>query len=102
MSAVATGRVRRRPSSCRPTSAADIYVANSGTTMRFLTALCALGQGRYRLDGIPRMRQRPMEDLLAALRGLGVHAFSEAGNGCPPIVVESDGSLHGPGTKIRG
>ena len=43
-----------------------------------------------------------MEDLLAALCGLGVHAFSEAGNGCPPIVVESEGFLRGPGTRIRG
>jgi 3-phosphoshikimate 1-carboxyvinyltransferase len=85
-----------------PTSAADIFVANSGTTMRFLTALCALGHGRYRLDGIPRMRERPMKDLLAALRSLGVRAFSETGNGCPPIVVDSDGSLKGPGTRIRG
>src|SRR5262249_8118042 len=33
-----------------PASAANIFVANSGTTMRFLTALCALGHGRYRLD----------------------------------------------------
>jgi 3-phosphoshikimate 1-carboxyvinyltransferase len=85
-----------------PASTADIFVANSGTSMRFLTALCALGHGRYRLDGVPRMRERPMEDLLAALRGLGVRALSEAGNGCPPIVVESDGFLKGPGTRIRG
>src|SRR6266481_7934981 len=60
-----------------PASAADIFVANSGTTMRFLTALCALGHGRYRFDGIPRMRERPMDDLLAALRSLGVRAFGE-------------------------
>jgi 3-phosphoshikimate 1-carboxyvinyltransferase len=85
-----------------PAAAADIFVGNSGTTMRFLTALCALGHGRYRLDGVPRMRERPMEDLLAAVRSLGVHAFSEAGNGCPPVVVESEGSLKGPGTRIRG
>jgi 3-phosphoshikimate 1-carboxyvinyltransferase len=85
-----------------PAASADLFVANSGTTMRFLTALCALGRGPYRLDGIPRMRERPIEDLLSALRGLGVQARSEGGNGCPPVVIESKGFLQGPGTTIRG
>src|SRR5262245_9098927 len=57
-----------------PAPEADLFVGNSGTTMRFLTAMVSLGQGRYRLDGVPRMRERPIEDLLAALRTLGVHA----------------------------
>src|SRR5277367_1397009 len=69
--------------------------------MRFLTALVSLGHGRYRLDGIPRMRERPIEDLLCALRQLGVRAFSEAGNGCPPVIVESQG-LKGGNVRIRG
>lgn len=85
-----------------PADLADIFVANSGTAMRFLTGLCALGHGRYRLDGTSRMRERPVEDLLSALRGLGVKAYSEEANGCPPVVVESDGWLPGPGTVIRG
>jgi 3-phosphoshikimate 1-carboxyvinyltransferase len=86
-----------------PANSADIFVANSGTTMRFLTALCALGRGRYRLDGIPRMRERPIEDLLSALREWGVNAYSEAGNGCPPVIVESNGLLPGyGGATIRG
>ena len=85
-----------------PAASADLFVANSGTTMRFLTALCALGRGPYRLDGIPRMRERPIEDLLSALRGLGVQARSEGGNGCPPVVIEAKGFLQGPGTTIRG
>ena len=50
-----------------PPPTADLFVANSGTTMRFLTAMVALGHGRYRLDGVPRMRERPIEDLLDAL-----------------------------------
>jgi 3-phosphoshikimate 1-carboxyvinyltransferase len=84
-----------------PATSADLFVANSGTTMRFLTALCAVGNGRYRLDGVPRMRERPIEDLLVALRECGVNARSEVGNGCPPVVIETHG-LSGPGTTVRG
>src|SRR6185437_8054667 len=84
-----------------PTSEANLFVANSGTSMRFLTALVSLGHGRYRLDGVPRMRERPIGDLLEALCQLGVRAYSEAGNGCPPVVVETDG-LPGGRVSIRG
>jgi 3-phosphoshikimate 1-carboxyvinyltransferase len=81
-----------------PAARADLFVANSGTTMRFLTAMVALGHGSYRLDGVPRMRQRPLEDLLAALRQLGVNARSEQNNGCPPVVVQANGL---PGGKVE-
>jgi 3-phosphoshikimate 1-carboxyvinyltransferase len=83
-----------------PTGQAELFVANSGTTIRFLTALVALGVGRYRLDGIPRMRERPIQDLLDALQQLGVDAYSEAGNGCPPVVVSSRG-LNGGEVRVR-
>ncbi len=85
-----------------PADVADIFVGNSGTTMRFLTALCAIGKGRYRLDGVPRMRERPIEDLLAALRDCGVNAYSESANGCPPVVVEGNGWFKGHGAFIKG
>jgi 3-phosphoshikimate 1-carboxyvinyltransferase len=78
----------------------ELFVANSGTTMRFLTAMVALGTGRFRLDGIPRMRQRPIEELLEGLRQLGVDAVSEFGNGCPPVVVEARG-LHGGHVAVK-
>jgi len=42
-----------------PAHEANLFVANSGTSLRFLTALVATGQGTFRLDGTPRMRQRP-------------------------------------------
>jgi 3-phosphoshikimate 1-carboxyvinyltransferase len=84
-----------------PATSADLYVANSGTTMRFLTALVSLGQGHYRLDGVPRMRERPIGDLLLALEQLGVQAHSEAGNRCPPVRIDG-GSWRGGRIGIRG
>lgn len=53
--------------------------------------MLATRPGEYRLDGVPRMRQRPMQELLDALQQLGVDARSEAGNGCPPIRIRSTG-----------
>jgi 3-phosphoshikimate 1-carboxyvinyltransferase len=84
-----------------PAAQADLFVGNSGTCMRFLTAMVSLGVGRYRLDGVPRMRERPIEDLLSALQQLGVHARSEHNNGCPPVIVEAHG-LDGGRTRIKG
>lgn len=84
-----------------PHSQADLFVANSGTTIRFLTAMLAATQGRYRLDGIERMRQRPIGDLLEALSQLGANCRSETNNGCPPVVIESRG-LTGGVARIRG
>ncbi len=80
---------------------ADLFVGNSGTTMRFLTAALPLGHGRYRIDGVPRMRQRPISPLIAALNDLGANARSELDSGCPPIVVQADG-LPGGRTRMAG
>ncbi len=80
-----------------PAHQADLYVGNAGTAARFLTPMLALGRGRYRLDGNARMRQRPIEPLLAALRLFGVRVRSEHGTGCPPIVMEADGL---PGGRV--
>jgi 3-phosphoshikimate 1-carboxyvinyltransferase len=84
-----------------PAHDADLFVGNSGTTMRFLAALVSLGHGRYRLDGVARMRERPIEDLLSALRHLGVKASSERNNGYPPVLIETLG-LRGGQVVIRG
>src|SRR6476620_2982087 len=53
-----------------PASNAQLFVGNSGTASRFLTAMLSLGSGPYRVDGIERMRQRPIGDLLSALQQL--------------------------------
>lgn len=73
----------------------EIYVGNSGTSMRFLTALAALRRGRTRLDGNERMRMRPMDPLLRSLIDLGVEAHSQDGTGNPPVIVESRGAWGG-------
>ncbi len=74
-----------------PAKESKLFVGNSGTTVRFLTAMLGLGQGRYELDGIARMRERPIQDLLSALHDLGVTAKSENGTGCPPVTIHADG-----------
>lgn len=84
-----------------PSVAADLFCGNSGTTIRFLTAMVTLGHGRYRLDGIARMRERPVADLLDALNQLGANSASERKNGCPPIVIQADG-LAGGTSQVRG
>src|SRR5687767_12085861 len=81
-----------------PALEADLYCANSGTTLRFLTALVTLGHGSFRLDGVERMRQRPVEDLLRALNQLGALAAAENGDGCPPVVVHANGLGGGEAT----
>lgn len=69
----------------------DIFIGNSGTTIRFLTAaLSALG-GQYRLHGVPRMHQRPIGDLVDALLELGCDVKTESPGGCPPVSIDSGG-----------
>ena len=84
-----------------PVDRADLYVANSGTTVRFLTAMLTLGHGVYRLDGTARMRERPIRDLLDALRQLGAQATSELATGCPPVVVQAQ-NLRGGCAVVAG
>lgn len=84
-----------------PAREASLDVANSGTSLRFLTAMLATGRGTYHLDGTPRMRQRPVADLLAALNGLGADARSDLGTGCPPVTIKATG-LDGGFAFVKG
>ena len=72
-----------------PNPSGELFVENSGTTIRFLTAALALAGGVYRLDGVPRMRERPVGPLVDALKRLGVHIESESAGGCPPVRINS-------------
>ncbi len=79
-----------------PAAAAELFVGNAGTAARFLTAMLTLGHGRYVLDGEPRMRERPIGDLLDALAQLGAQAVSPTG--CPPVTVTASGLAGGRAT----
>lgn len=78
-----------------PATEADLFVGLSGTTMRFVTAALTLGHGRFRIDGISRMRKRPMKPLLSALNQLGSNAVGEIVDGFPPVIVTADGLAGG-------
>ena len=80
-----------------------LFIGNSGTTVRFLTAASCFVPGRTNvvLDGVARMRERPIRDLLGALLTLGVLAESVNGHGCPPVRVHG-GGLPGGSCRLRG
>ena len=74
---------------------AELNLENSGTSIRFLTAMCALGTGTFRLDGNARMRERPIAPLVDALKRAGVDVECELGTDCPPVLVKARGLAGG-------
>jgi len=74
-----------------PAAAARLNLENSGTSIRFLAAMVSLGSGEFTLDGNTRMQQRPIVDLVEALKTLGVDASCPAGTGCPPVTIVANG-----------
>src|SRR5512143_2462802 len=72
-----------------PAKKAELFIGNAGTAARFLSAFLTLGNGEYILDGEPRMRERPIGDLIDALNQLGVEM--EAKNNCPPVGIFAKG-----------
>jgi 3-phosphoshikimate 1-carboxyvinyltransferase len=77
---------------------ASLFCGNAGTTVRFLTALCALVPGTQIITGDQRMQARPIRDLVDALAGLGVEV--EATDGCPPVTIRS-GVLRGGTVRVQ-
>ena len=82
-----------------PADKAELFIGNAGTAARFLSAFLTLGNGEYILDGEPRMRERPIGDLVKALAELG--AKLETTNNYPPVKITADG-LPGGKTQIAG
>ncbi|HSB55520.1 MAG TPA: 3-phosphoshikimate 1-carboxyvinyltransferase, partial [Gemmatimonadales bacterium] len=77
------------------TCRSPLFLGNSGTSMRLLTAIAALVPGTSILTGSDRLRARPIQDLLDGLAQAGVAARSLDGNGCPPVAIEGGGLTGG-------
>ena len=95
-----------------PAAKAELFIGNAGTAARFLSAFLTLGNGEYILDGEPRMRERPIGDLVDSLTQLGAtisplsqrertEGEGETSQICPPIKITASG-LPGGKTKIAG
>ncbi|MBK8780760.1 MAG: 3-phosphoshikimate 1-carboxyvinyltransferase [Anaerolineales bacterium] len=89
-----------------PATKAELFIGNAGTAARFLSAFLTLGNGQYILDGEPRMRERPIGDLVEALAQLGcdIQPMQKAEGGmqiCPPVKITANG-LPGGKTTIAG
>lgn len=70
-----------------PVKSADLFLGNAGTAFRPLTAALALAGGAYHLSGVPRMHERPIGDLVDALRHLGADIAYLANDGYPPLQI---------------
>ena len=66
----------------------ELFLGNAGTAMRPLTAALAFSGGRYRLDGVARMRERPIGDLVEALNAAGARVGYLGTPGYPPLQIE--------------
>ncbi len=84
-----------------PTREAKLFAGNAGTVVRFMTAALTLGNGHYEIDGVERMRNRPIQELLNGLNQLGADVASKEKTGCPPVVINASG-LKGGTIKIKG
>ncbi len=71
----------------------ELHVGNAGTAARFLAAMVCLGDGCYRLSGVPRMHERPQAALLQALRSLGYRV--DAPGDRLPALIQGSGPRQG-------
>lgn len=79
----------------------DLFLGNAGTAMRPLAAALCMGQGKFLLDGVPRMRERPIADLIDGLQQLGADVTCVEETGCPPVTINANG-LQGGEASISG
>lgn len=87
-----------------PQRAAKLFLGNAGTAFRPLTAVLALAGGNYELSGVPRMHERPIKDLVDALRALGADVNYRGNDGYPPLAIGpgSVGGAFGKRVAVRG
>lgn len=85
-----------------PMRECELFLGNAGTAFRSLTAALAFSGGRYRLDGVARMRERPIADLVDALNRLGARIRYDAAAGYPPLVIEPADRLTAQRVSIKG
>mmetsp|Transcript_21856 Transcript_21856/g.32178 ORF Transcript_21856/g.32178 Transcript_21856/m.32178 type:complete len:497 (-) Transcript_21856:47-1537(-) len=79
----------------------ELFLGNAGTAMRPLAAALCMGKGKFVLDGVPRMRERPIADLIDGLKQLGADVSCVEETGCPPVTINADG-LKGGKASISG
>jgi len=84
-----------------PASSGELYLGNAGTDVRLLCAAVCLGKGVFTLTGDPRMEERPIKDLVDALRQLGADIEYLQEEGYPPLRIRAAG-LDGGSVSIRG
>ena len=85
-----------------PVQQADLFLGNAGTAFRPLTAALALSQGQYQLSGVPRMHERPIGDLVDALRQLGADVKYLGQAGFPPLLIKPPALQAAGRVRIRG
>ncbi len=85
-----------------PKHDAELFLGNAGTAFRSLTAALAFSGGRYRLDGVARMRERPIGDLVEALNQLGANIVYGGVTGFPPLQIEPATVLNSDHVSVRG
>ena len=85
-----------------PVKTGDLFLGNAGTAFRPLTAALALSGGEYRLSGVPRMHERPIGDLVEALRQLGADITCTANEGYPPLHLKPATIRPGGVVRVRG
>jgi len=84
------------------TKRAELFLGNAGTAFRPLTAVLALAGGDYRLSGTARMHERPIRDLVDALRGMGARIDYLGAEGFPPLAIHPGKVAAGQRVKVRG
>ncbi len=80
---------------------ADLFLGNAGTAFRPLTAALAFSGGHYTLSGIPRMHERPIGDLVEALRQAGADIRYLGNDGYPPLEI-SPAAITGDKVSVKG